>query len=187
MGARSTRAFQPVPVPLPEVAGWAPGLTVWYAPVAVRLVPCCSSLPHSCRTVNCGHLGRCVRRDRRYNNTAADTGPRPRFARALPPQVMAALGPARPPSRPASGAVQPATRGGGALRRGRVGSCDVPGGAVTSSSAGLPLPRCWLRLRRSTICSGDEPAVCVRRRRVPMFLLRCPAPWFHAGNLVLLA
>ena len=143
-------------VTVPAVAGWAPDdLTVWSAPVAssfgALLFVLAAFLPDRqlrpsgpLLVVGAGGVTTALLLTMVFV---------PALARSLPPQVMASLAPgasARSESA-ASGAVRPATRGGGTLRSGRR---RVPavfrGGAATSSSAGLPLPPCWLRQSQVT-------------------------------------
>ena len=142
---------------MPDVAGWAPDdLTVWVAPVAgsfgALLFVLAAFLPD-----------RQLRRSGPLLVVGAGVVTTvllltmvlvPALARSLPPQVGGF---------PGARLVQPAPtciwRSSARNSRGRYftvwppsGSCGVRGGAVTSSSAGLPSPPCWRRRRRSTTC-----------------------------------
>ena len=138
---------------VPVVAGWAPDdLTVWLAPVAISfgalLFVLAAFLPDR-RLRPSGPL-LVVGAGAVTHSAAGDHDFRPR-ARSL----IAAAGGGFPgvrlvhPPRSPSGAVRPAARGGGAVRRGRHRVPAVfAAAAVTSSSAGWPSPPCWLRRRR---------------------------------------
>ena len=177
---------------VPDVAGWAPDdLTVWRAPVAGSfgaLLFVLAAFPPD----------RQLRPSRPLLVVGAGAVTTallltmvlvPALARSLPPQVVASLAPgssARPDLRLAQFCLQLA-------------------GAVLYGLAAVGFLRCsrrsrdeflgWLAVAAMLAAAvagqlsavGHEPAVAVRRRRVPMSLLRCPAHWFHAGDLVLLA